>query len=161
MPTEKPAGRLAPIRRAQEAAPLAPITPELIVAFLDDGTPVVEEVAPHVAAWTGRPVEALRGRPLAETVEPIIPGLGVVVEEVLASGFPVRDYRLSFRDATGTPRTVLVQAGLRLRRAAALQAVVALRLEEVAAPGRHRRVAGGARLLRAGGTLGRAARRHP
>ena len=65
---------------------LVPIPPELVLSVEPGGVPIIHDVAPRVAMWTGETAAHLIGRPLAETFEEIIPGLAVVVEEVWQSG---------------------------------------------------------------------------
>jgi sigma-54 specific flagellar transcriptional regulator A len=117
---------------------LVPLTPELLVSVHADRPAVITEVAPRVAAWTGRPARDLIGRPLAEVFDPIIPGLSVTVEEVCNTGAPVRDYRMVFTDHTGVERTILLQASFRPAKLAEGYGLVALRLEEITAKARER-----------------------
>src|SRR5262249_60820526 len=78
-----------------------------------DRGPIIVDIAPRLAAWTGHSVAELVGQPFDEVFHDLIPGLQVVVEEVLRSGMPVHDYRLTFTDHDGVQRTLALQAGLR------------------------------------------------
>ncbi len=108
-----------------------PLTPELLLAVHPDKGPIILDIAPRLAAWTGHPVAALVGQPLDEVFHHIIPGLPVVVEEVLRSGMPVHDYRLTFTDHDGVQRTLALQAGLRPGTPGQQYRLVVLRLEEL------------------------------
>jgi len=108
-----------------------PLTPELLLAVHPDKGPIILDIAPRLAAWTGHPVAELVGRPFDEVFHQIIPGLPVVVEEVLRSGMPVHDYRLTFTDHDGVQRTLALQAGLRPGTPGQKYRLVALRLEEL------------------------------
>jgi two-component system response regulator HydG len=110
---------------------LVPISPELVVSVEPGGVPIIHDVVPRIAMWTGKTAAHLIGRSLAETFEEIIPGLAVVVEEVWKSGRPVRDYRLTFTDHAGIERTVLLQATLRPVAIGQTPGLVVLRLEEL------------------------------
>jgi sigma-54 specific flagellar transcriptional regulator A len=112
---------------------LVPISPELVVSVEPGGVPIIHDVAPRAAMWTGETAAHLIGRSLAETFEEIIPGLAVVVEEVWKTGRPVRDYRLTFTDHAGIERTVLLQATLRPGAIDQTPGLVVLRLEELPA----------------------------
>lgn len=117
---------------------LVPLAPELLVSVHADRPPVIAEVAPRVAAWTGQPAADLVGQPLAAVFDRLIPGLSVVVEEVWSTGAPVRDYRMTFTDHAGVERTVLLQASFRPARLHNGYGLVALRLEETAASASER-----------------------
>ena len=108
-----------------------PLTPELLLAIHPDKGPIILDIAPRLAAWTGHPVAELVGRPFDEVFHAVIPGLSVVVEEVLRSGMPVHDYRLTFTDHDGVQRTIALQAGLRPGIPGQQYRLVALRLEEL------------------------------
>src|ERR671933_472352 len=88
-----------------------PLTPELLLAVHPDKGPIILDIAPRLAAWTGHPVAELVGQPSDEVFHQVIPGLPVVVEEVLRSGMPVHDYRLTFTDHDGVQHAVVLQAG--------------------------------------------------
>src|SRR5215831_11345538 len=75
-----------------------PLTPELLLAIHPDRGPIIVDIAPRLAAWTGHSVAELVGQPFDEVFHDLIPGLQVVVEEVLRSGMPVHDYRLTFTE---------------------------------------------------------------
>lgn len=110
---------------------LAPVTSELLVAVDPKTGPMIMEVAPQCAAWMGRSPQQLVGLPLAEVFDPIIPGLPIVVEEVCHTGMPVRDYRVTFRDAAGREHIVLVQASRTAQQAPQRHCLVTLHLQEV------------------------------
>jgi sigma-54 specific flagellar transcriptional regulator A len=108
-----------------------PLTPELLLAVHPDKGPIIVDIAPRLAVWIGHPVAELVGRPFDEVFHRIIPGLPVVVEEVLRSGMPVHDYHLTFTDHDGVQRTLALQAGLRPGTPEQQYRLVALRLEEL------------------------------
>jgi len=108
-----------------------PLTPALLLAVHPDKGPIILDIAPRLAAWTGHSVAALVGRPFDEVFHEVIPGLPVVVEEILRSGMPVHDYRLTFTDHDGVQRTIALQAGLRPGTPGQQYRLVALRLEEL------------------------------
>jgi transcriptional regulator with GAF, ATPase, and Fis domain len=110
---------------------LVPIPPEVVVSVPPAGLPLITEVAPKIAGWTGNPPEALKGRTISEAFDHILPGLAVVVDEVRTSGTPVRDYRIAFEDRDGVQRTVLLQASLKPGKSKPGQQDVVLRMEEV------------------------------
>src|SRR5262245_8113931 len=108
-----------------------PLSPELLLAVHPDKGPIIVDIAPRLAAWTGHSVAELVGQPFDEVFHDLIPGLLVVVEEVLRSGMPVHDYRLTFTDHDGVQRPLALQAGLRPGTPGQKYRFVALRLEEL------------------------------
>jgi transcriptional regulator with GAF, ATPase, and Fis domain len=112
---------------------LVPLAPELLVSVRAHEAPVIEAVTPQLAAWVGRDPQALVGSSLAEVFDPITPALSTVVEEVFTSGYPVRDYRVTFQDHAGMEHTVLIHAGLRPGKPDSWGALIALRIEELSA----------------------------
>ena len=108
-----------------------PLTPELLLAIHPDRGPIIVDIAPRLAAWTGHSVAELVGQPFDEVFHDLIPGLQVVVEEVLRSGMPVHDYHLTFTEHDGVQRTLALQAGLRPGTPGQQYRLVALRLEEL------------------------------
>src|ERR671930_940069 len=90
-----------------------PLAPELLLAVHPDKGPIIVDIAPRLASWTGHAVAELVGQPLEQAFHEVMPGLPVVVEEVLRSGMPVHDYRLTYTDHDGVQRTLALQAGLR------------------------------------------------
>src|SRR5436190_1290800 len=108
-----------------------PLAPELLLAVHPDKGPLIVDIAPRLASWTGHPVAELVGQPLDEVFNEVMPGLPVVVEEVLRSGMPVYDYRLTFTDHDGVQRAVVLQAGLRPGTPGQKYRLVGARLEEV------------------------------
>ena len=69
--------------------------PELLLAVHPDKGPIIVDIAPRLAARTGHSVAELVGQPLEQVFHEELPGLPVVVE-VLRSGMPVHDYRLTY-----------------------------------------------------------------
>lgn len=110
---------------------LVPIAPELLVSVQSGEAPIIEAITPQLAAWVGQTVEALLGLPLDQAFEPILPALTPMVERVFTTGEPVQDYRVSFTDAQGKERTVLIQASRRPGKMGRWGALVALRLNEI------------------------------
>src|SRR5262245_52167469 len=74
------------------------LAPELLLAVHPDKGPIIVDIAPQLASWTGHSVAELVGQPLEEVFQEVMPGLPVVVEEVLRSGMPVQDYRRQYSD---------------------------------------------------------------
>ena len=107
------------------------LAPTLLLAVHPDKDPIIVDIAPRLAAWTGHPVAELVGRPLDEVFHEVIPGLSVVVEELLRSGMPVHDYRLTCTDHDGVQRTLILQAGLRPGTPGQPYRLVGVRLEEL------------------------------
>jgi transcriptional regulator with GAF, ATPase, and Fis domain len=122
---------------------LVPIAPELLVSVQSGQDPIIEAITPQLAAWVGQTAEALLGQPLYEVFETTLPMLAPVVERVFTTGEPVRDYRVTFTDHQGVPRTALLQASQRPGKLGRWGALVALRLNET--PSRRER---GTRLQR-------------
>src|SRR5207237_8973447 len=89
------------------------------------------DTAPRPASCTGHAAAELVGQPLDQVCNEVMPGLPVVVEEVLRSGLPVYDYSLTFTDHDGVQRTVVLQAGLRPGTPGQQYRLVALRLDEL------------------------------
>src|SRR4029077_21152128 len=89
------------------------LAPELLLAVHPDKGPIIVDIAPRLASWTGHSVAELVGQALEQVFHEVMPGLPVVVEEVLRSGMPVHDYRLTYTDHDGVQRTVVLQAGAR------------------------------------------------
>src|SRR4029453_1196837 len=87
------------------------LTPELLLAVHPDKGPIIVDIAPRLASWTGHSVAELVGQPLEQVFHEVKPGLPVVVEEVLRSGMPIHDYRLTYTDHDGVQRTAVLQAG--------------------------------------------------
>ena len=112
---------------------LVPLAPELLVSVSAGRPPIIAEISPRLAAWTGQPAAQLVGQPLSEVFEALIPGLSTVVEEVYTTGTPVRDYRMTFTDHAGVERTILLQASFRPAKLPEGHGLVALRLEEMPA----------------------------
>lgn len=113
---------------------LVPITPEILVTAAPGRGIIIAEIAPQLATWFGYTVEALRGRPLSTTLDVTLPGLLTVVEEVLRTSRPIRDYAITCTDRNGAPRTLILQAYLRPGQATGEQRSVALQFAERAAP---------------------------
>ena len=112
----------------------APVAPGLLVSVRPGDEPIVEAVTPQLAAWLGRPAAAFDGRALAEVFDDAIPALSTVIEQVIDSGLPVRDYRVSLTDPDGIERPVLIRASRDPGTLPDARARIAIRLEE--APGR-------------------------
>jgi sigma-54 specific flagellar transcriptional regulator A len=110
---------------------LVPVAPELLVSVTPGEAPRIEAIPPQLAAWVGQAPEALRGQPLAEIFDALLPVLSVVVEETSTSGYPIRDYRVTFTDHAGMEHTVLLHARLRLGRLSNEGILVALQCEEL------------------------------
>lgn len=111
-----------------------PLTPELLLAVHPDKGTIILDIAPRLAAWTGQPVAALVGQPFDAVFHEVIPGLPVVVEEILRCGMPVHDYHLTCTDHDGVQRTLALQAGFRPGTPGQQYRLVALRLEELSQP---------------------------
>jgi transcriptional regulator with GAF, ATPase, and Fis domain len=107
------------------------LAPELLLAVHPDKGPIIVDIAPRLAAWTGRAVAELVGQPLEQVFQEVLPGLPVVVEEVLRSGLPVHDYRLTYTDHDGVQRTAVLQAGARAGAPGQPYRLIGLRLEEL------------------------------
>ena len=114
----------------------APVAPGLLVSVRPGDDPIVETVTPQLAAWLGRSPAAFDGCTLAEAFDDAIPALSTVVEQVVDSGLPVRDYRVSLTDPDGVERAVLVRASRDPETFPDARVRIAIRLEE--APGRAR-----------------------
>src|SRR5712691_5353409 len=108
-----------------------PLAPELLLAVHPDKGPIIVDIAPRLASRTGHAVAELVGQPLEQVFHEVMPGLSVVVEEVLRSGLPVHDYRLTYTDHDGVQRTVVLQAGARAGAPGQPYRLVGLRLEEL------------------------------
>ena len=108
-----------------------PLAPELLLAVHPDKGPIIVDIAPRLASWTGHSVAELVGQPLEQVFHEVMPGLSVVVEEVLRSGMPVHDYRLTYTDHDGIQRTAVLQAGARAGTPGQPYRLVGLRLEEL------------------------------
>ena len=109
----------------------ASLAPELLLASPSRSGPIIVDIAPRLAPRTGHSSEAeLVGQPLEQVFHEIMPGLPVVVGEVLRSGMPVHDYRLTYTDHDGVQRTAVRRQG---RAGAPGQSyrLVGLRLEEL------------------------------
>ena len=111
----------------------APVAPGLLVSVRPGGEPVVEAVTPQLAAWLGRSAASFDGCALAAAFDDAIPALSTVVEQVLDSGLPVRDYRVSLTDHDGIDHAVLVRASRDPETFPDARVQIAIRLEE--APG--------------------------
>ena len=111
----------------------APVAPGLLVSLRPGDEPVVEAVTPQLAAWLGRPAASLDGCALAAAFDDAIPALSTVVEQVLDSGLPVRDYRVSLTDPNGIDHAVLIRASRDPETFPDARVRIAIRLEE--APG--------------------------
>lgn len=122
---------------------LVPIAPELLVSVQSGEDPIIEAITPQLAVWVGQTAEALLGQSLNHVFEHTLPALAPMVERVFTTGEPVQDYRVTFTDARGKERTVLIQASQRPGKLGSWGALVALRLNEM-----PRRREGGARLQR-------------
>ncbi len=107
------------------------LAPELLLAVHSDKGPLIADIAPRLASWTGHPVAELVGQPLDAVFHEVIPELPVVVEEVLHSGRPVHDYRLTRIDHDGVQRTMVLQAGLSPGSPGQQHRLVGVRLEEL------------------------------
>src|SRR5262245_62743351 len=90
-----------------------PLAPELLLAVHPNKGPIIVDIAPRLASWTGHTVAELVGQPLEQVFHEVMPGLPVVVEEVLRSGLPVHDYRLTYTDHNAVQHTAVLQAGAR------------------------------------------------
>ena len=88
----------------------APVAPGLLVSVRPGGEPMVEAVTPQLAAWVGRTDESFDGCTVAEAFDSAVPALSTVVDQVLESGLPVRDYRVKLTDYEGLERGVLIRA---------------------------------------------------
>src|SRR5213593_4439493 len=60
------------------------LAPELLLAVHSDKGPLIADIAPRLASWTGHPVAELVGQPLDAVFHEVIPELPVVVDEVRA-----------------------------------------------------------------------------
>jgi transcriptional regulator with GAF, ATPase, and Fis domain len=107
------------------------LAPELLLAVHSDKGPLIVDIAPRLASWTGHPVAELVGQPLDAVFHEVIPELPVVVEEVLRSGRPVHDYRLTRLERDGGQRTMVLQAGLSPGSPGQQHRLVGVRLEEL------------------------------
>jgi transcriptional regulator with GAF, ATPase, and Fis domain len=107
------------------------LAPELLLAVHPDKGPIIVDIAPRLASWTGRTVAELVGQPLEQVFQEVMPGLPVVVEEVLRSGLPVHDYRLTYTDHDGVQHTAVLQAGARASAPGQPYRLIWLRLEEL------------------------------
>ncbi len=114
----------------------APVAPGLLVSMRPGDEPVVEAVTPQLAIWLGRSAASFEGCTLADAFGAAIPALSTVVEQVAASGLPVRDYRVSLTDHDGIERTVLIRASRDPASFPDARLRIAIRMEE--APGRTR-----------------------
>ena len=114
----------------------APVAPGLLVSVRPGDDPIVEAVTPQLAAWLGRSAASFTGCTLAEAFDDAIPALSTVVEQVVDSGLPVRDYRVSLTDRDGIEHTLLVRASRDPETFPDARVRIAIRLEE--APGRTR-----------------------
>src|SRR5215475_13849823 len=120
------------LHQQHETAELpVPLTPELLLAVHPDKGPIIVDIAPRLASWTGHSVAELVGQPLEQVFHEAMPGLPVVVEEVLRSGMPVHDHRLTYTDHDGVQRTAVLQAGARAGAPGQPYRLVGLRLEEL------------------------------
>jgi hypothetical protein len=108
-----------------------PLAPELLLAVHPDKGPIIVDIAPRLASWTGHAVAELVGQPLEEVFQEVMPGLPVVVDEVLRSGMPVHDYHLAYTDQNGVQHTAVLQAGARAGTPGQPYRLVGLRLEEL------------------------------
>ena len=88
----------------------APVAPGLLVSVRPGGEPMVEAVTPQLAAWVGRTDESFDGCTVAEAFDSAVPALSSVVDQVLESGLPVRDYRVMLTNHEGVERGVLIRA---------------------------------------------------
>ena len=88
----------------------APVAPGLLVSVRPGGEPMVEAVTPQLAAWVGRTDESFDGCTVAEAFDSAVPALSTVVDQVVESGLPVRDYRVMLTDHEGVERGVLIRA---------------------------------------------------
>ena len=107
------------------------LAPELLLAVHPDKGPIIVDIAPRLASRTGHSVAELVGQPLEQVFHEVMPGLPVVVEEVLRSGMPVHDHRLTYTDHDGVQRTAVLQAGARAGTPGQPYRLVGLRLEEL------------------------------
>src|SRR5207247_4124948 len=105
-----------------------PLAPESLLASHPDKGPIIVDIAPRLASRTGHAVAELVGQPLEQVFHEVMPGLPVVVEEVLRSGMPVHDYRLTYTDHDGVQRTAVLQAGARAGAPGQSYRLVGLRL---------------------------------
>ena len=110
------------------------LAPELLLAVHPEKSPIILDIAPRLASWTGHPVAELVGQPLDEVFHEMIPGLPVAVEEIMRSGTPAHDHRLMFTDGQGVQRTILLHAAFRPGSPGQQYRLVALRLEELPQP---------------------------
>ena len=88
----------------------APVAPGLLVSVRPGSEPMVEAVTPQLAAWLGRNDVSFDGCTVAEAFDSAFPALSTVVDQVVDSGLPVRDYRVMLKDHEGVERTVLIRA---------------------------------------------------
>ena len=88
----------------------APVAPGLLVSVRPGSEPTVEAVTPQLAAWLGRNGVSFDGCPVAEAFDTAVPALSTVVNQVVDSGLPVRDYRVRLTDYEGVDHAVLIQA---------------------------------------------------
>lgn len=88
----------------------APVAPGLLVSVRPDSEPMVEAVTPQLAAWLGRADVSFDGCTVAESFDAAVPALSTVVDQVVDSGLPVRDYRVMLTDHEGAEHTVLIRA---------------------------------------------------
>ena len=108
-----------------------PLAPELLLAVHPDKGPIIVDIAPRLASsWLVAPWRNSSDSLWIRCFR-VMPGLPVVVEEVLRSGRPVHDYRLTYTDHDGVQHTAVLQAGARAGAPGQPYRLVGLRLEEV------------------------------
>ena len=95
---------------------------------------MVEAVTPQLAAWVGRTDASFDGCTVAEAFGSAVPALSTVVDQVVESGLPVRDYRVMLTDHEGAERGVLIRASRDPGTFADGRVHIVIRLQE--APGR-------------------------
>ena len=88
----------------------APVAPGLLVSVRPGDEPLVEAVTPQLASLLGQPDESFNGCTVAEAFNSSVPALATVVEQVVDSGLPVRDYRVLLTGPNDVEQTVLVRA---------------------------------------------------
>lgn len=107
-----------------------PLAPGLLLALHPEQGPLIVDIAPRLAAWTGRPVAELLGQPLAEVWHDVLPGLPLAVAEVLRSGQAVYEYPLTRIDQAGVLHPLVAHIALRPQAPGQQHPLVGILLEE-------------------------------
>lgn len=107
-----------------------PLAPGLVLAIHPQHGPRIVDIAPRLAAWTGRSVAELLGQGLDTAFHDVLPGLPLVVAEVVRSGQPVSQHPLTRIDHAGAARPVLAHVALKPRTPDQPQPLIGVLLEE-------------------------------